>query len=263
MNIYQYLQKIEAGKAVNAIKFGRLLENEGLKLTDLGPLKHIKLDNYTVSNINRDTLHTWLVRFSAPTSRVDASRRMLDSHKHRTSSSYFIGKKLDGLHEDIVIKCTDSLLTIGNSTQLDIKELVLIENSDCYSASDRFLSNMGFIQDLSRYLAIWSSGNSITHPNAIRFLGQFEKIHYCPDYDLAGLEIYETLHKKLGEKIIFAMPNNLIEYKAFCKKPIDQKHYVSALEKATKLNFQPMVALLTEGMGVLEQEVIIGEHYEK
>ncbi|MFT5725708.1 MAG: hypothetical protein ACI9JN_002835 [Bacteroidia bacterium] len=259
MNIYQYLLAIKNAKAINARRFDDLLKEQHLSLNQLGDTRLVSVNKYLIMNVNHEVLDHWIAKFAPPTSRVDATKRSGNSHLHRTSTAYFVGKLHTTPQQDFVVKCEDSMdisKAIPNASQL---EVILIENSDCYTFSDSFLVNMG-LGDLSHEtIVIWSSGKSITHPNAINYLAHFKTVHYCPDYDLAGIEIYETLHRRLGENIKFVMPNNLCDYSDSCKKPKDPLHFLKALDKAKKLGFHPMVNLLSKGMGVLEQEALIGD----
>ncbi len=256
MNVYQYLTALKNGKAINAHRLGVLLEEHGLKIEQLGEISFVKPGKYKIETVNHDVLSEWMAKFAASESRVDASRRSGDSHLHRTNTAYFIAKRLNGLHEDFVIKCGENITTDNAAYSLCVDSVVLIENSECYSRSYEFLANVG-LRPNNRTIAIWSAGKSITHPNATALLTKFEQILYCPDYDLAGIEIFETLSRTLKEKITFVMPDNLVAYKEFCQKPKHQKHFTKALEKARLHGFTPMVDLLSSGMGVLEQEVLI------
>ena len=69
----------------------------------------------------------------------------------------------------------------------------------------------------------------------------------------------ETASQTLAHKLHFVMPDDLVSYARYCKKPKHQAHYLKAIEKARYHNFDAMVELLIAGQGVLEQEVLIGE----
>lgn len=256
MNIYQYLDAVKKGRPINAHRFKKLLQNEGLKLEDVGKISHVKSEKYAVNISNTELFENWMHRFAPSKSRVDASTRLGDSHLHSTSATYLIAKQGEENSPDFVIKCSHESSNEAVNSDWKDKTAILIENSECYTQSSAFLAHLG-ITDTHHKLVIWSAGNAVTHPLTVSLLTKFKHLLYCPDYDLAGIEIYETLSKTLGEKITFVMPDNLEDYSSQCRRPKVEIHYIKALEKAQKHGFTPMIALLRKGMGVLEQEVII------
>ena len=256
MNIYQYLNAVKEGRAINAHRFKKLLQSEDLSLEAIGNIKHVKSSKYTVSVTDSELLEILIHRFAPSKSRVDASTRLGDSHLHSTSATYLIAKQGKVNSPDFVIKCSHESISEDVNGDWKDKTAILIENSECYTQSKDFLANLG-ITDTNHKLVIWSAGNAVTHPLTVSLLTKFKHLLYCPDYDLAGIEIYETLSKTLGEKITFVMPDNLEDYSSQCRKPKVDIHYSKVLEKAQKHGFTPMVAMLKKGMGVLEQEVII------
>ena len=256
MNIYQYLDAVKKGRPINAHRLKKLLQNEGLKLEDVGKISHVKSEKYAVNISNTELFENWMHRFAPSKSRVDASTRLGDSHLHSTSATYLIAKHGKVNSPDFVIKSSHESRNEDVNGDWKDKTAILIENSECYTQSSAFLAHLG-ITDTNHKLVIWSAGNAVTHPLTVSLLTKFNHLLYCPDYDLAGIEIYETLSKTLGEKITFVMPDNLEDYSSQCRKPKVDVHYIKALEKAQKHGFTPMIALLTKGMGVLEQEVII------
>ena len=256
MNIYQYLNAVKEGRVINAHRFKKLLQSEDLSLEAIGNIKHVKSSKYTVSVTDPELLENLIHRFAPSKSRVDASTRLGDSHLHSTSATYLIAKQGKENSTDFVIKCSRNGKNEVVSDDWKEQTAILIENSECYTQSQDFLANLG-IKDTNHKLVIWSAGNAVTHPLTISVLTEFKHLLYCPDYDLAGIEIFETLSRTLGEKITFVMPDNLEDYSEHCRAPKTDEHYVKALEKALKHGFTPMIAMLKKGMGVLEQEVII------
>lgn len=259
MNIFNYLQQIKACKPINAIRLNELLHQHGLSLEALGEPSFLSRNKYLIESIDNELLAQWLRRFAPPTSRVDASRRIKDSHQHRTSAAYFTAKLLSDPDNNFAIACTGGGSSTGHIVVPTDATVVLIENSECYTQLERFLVNVGLEALSPNTVVVLSGGNAITHPAALQYLSEFPLIHYCPDYDLAGLEIYETARKALAHTLRFIMPDDLVSYARYCKKPKDQTHYLKAIEKARYHNFNAMAELLIAGQGVLEQEVLIGE----
>ncbi len=257
LSLYRYLLNIKLGKAINAHKFQELLNTNGHQISHFGELVHLKGDSYKVRVLNPDVLET-LIRSNEPAqSRIDAGIRLNDSHKHGTDSAYFVYKTLKNPVYHGAFFCQSATLIEQLWPLAPKTNVVLIENSECFTFSDEFLKTMNLNHLENTTIIVWSSGKAITHKQAIRLLSSFKKIYYCPDYDLAGLEMFETLARNLGEKIQFCMPDNLPIYAPYCKKH-EKTQFSQALEKARHLGFTGMVELLESGLGVLEQEILIG-----
>ena len=255
MNIYRYLININKGLAFNAQRLHKLLEEHDLSLDELGTLLHVNENKYKLYNIDTDLLNKLIIQFTPPTSRQDASKRLSDSHSYRTKTSYCVAKLNSSNAQDFVIKCDGDFSLKGFESSDDV---ILIENSECYTYSETFLSAVGLDGISLNTIVIWSSGNAISHPASLAMLSCFNNIYYCPDYDLGGIQIYETLHRHLNGNVIFVMPENLVDYAKYCKPPKRLDLFNKALSKAREHGFQPMVDLLVNGKGVLEQEVLIG-----
>lgn len=253
------LKKVKLEKPVNAKTLESLLLGIGAKISDFGYTVHIKRDSYLIKVTNQVCLDK-LIALTDPTeSRADATTRLRDSHKHGTDTAYFVYKTFDKPVRHGAIFCgtgTDLAQAWPNAENTC---LVLIENSDCFTFSDIFLNVMGLNNLDAGTLVIWSSGKNITHKQAIRLLGAFKKTFYCPDYDLAGIEVFETLSKSLSGKLEFCMPAQLDRFARYCKKPENQTHFTRALAKAREHGFTEMVSLLEKGLGILEQEALLIE----
>jgi hypothetical protein len=257
MSLYRYLLNIKQGKAINAHKFQELLKKNGHQIHHFGELVHLKGDSYKVRVLDPAIFEN-LIRANEPAqSRIDAGIRLNDSHKHGTDSAYFVYKTLaiPVYHGAFFCQSTTSIEQLWPLAPKT--NVVLIENSECFTFSNEFLKAMRLNHLDATTIIVWSCGKGITHKQAVRLLSSFKKIYYCPDYDLAGLEIFETLARNLGDKIQFCMPNNLPQYAPYCKKP-ENTQFSQALEKARLLGFTEMVELLEHGLGVLEQETLIG-----
>lgn len=257
MSLYRYLINIKQGKAINAHKFQELLKKNGHHIDQFGEFVHVKGDSYKVRVLNPVILENLIQSNEPAQSRIDAGIRLNDSHKHGTDSAYFVYKTLTNPvhHGAFFCQSTSSIEQLWPFAPKT--DVVLIENSECFTFSNAFLNAMKLNHLDSTSIIVWSCGKGITHRQAIRLLSSFKKIFYCPDYDLAGLEIFETLARNLGDKIQFCMPDNLPLYAPHCKKP-ENTQFSQALAKARLLGFTEMVELLERGLGVLEQETLIG-----
>lgn len=259
MRIHKYLTNISNGKPINGNQFINLLEELGYTIDDLGELNHVKKDLYTVNVTDQSLLQNLMDITSEATSREDAANRLKNSHEYGTNSAYFVYKTMPPTVSHGAFFCgpDTNLKDVWKlSAEIDV---VLIENSECFTFSDVFLEKIGLSSKLDRNaIIVWSSGVSIMHNQAIRMLSAFRHIYYCPDYDLVGLMIYETLKEALGKKLELCEPQNLISYAKFCRKtkPI---YFSRALEKARKNNLTTVATLFEVGRGILEQETLLGK----
>lgn len=261
MKLHEYLLKVKSGKTINAIHLKSALALVNHNIDDIGELVHIKANTYKINILNPENLEK-LIELSRPaTSRSDATIRLGDSHKHGTDTAYFTYKTLNLPAKHGAFFCGSTTIIDNEWPDASITDIVLIENSECFTFSEAFLYRMGLDYLPLRTLIVWSAGKGITHSQAIRLLGSFRRIYYCPDYDLAGIEIFETLFAGCGDKVQFCMPKDLVSYSPYCKKPDNQSHFSQALKKAHKLGLTQMAALLERGKGILEQEVLLGRAY--
>jgi len=260
MSLYQMLLAAKQGNAFNVKRLLTQLKMKGvdIDIEDLGPLVFVQKNKHVLEEANHTILDSLIDQFSPAKSRREASQKG-NSHDHRTHTAYFVAKRYGEQGAVFAISCAPDMTVETHWPKSNRTDVILIENSECFTFCSSFLGNMGLQNIDDDTLVIWSSGKAITHPNAIHFLSHFNHIHYCPDYDLTGVEIYETLFKTLGDKIHFAMPLDLASYAKYCVVPKERMHYIHALNKAKELGFEPMVKLLTDGRGILEQELLIGE----
>ncbi|EKF9120977.1 hypothetical protein O1B25_002813 [Vibrio cholerae] len=262
MSIYKYLMAIKQGKHFNAVRAKTLFHKNEIDFESLGKLTHVKGDNYKLKPVDHDVIETLIQRFKCATSRIDASLKG-DSHLFRTSVAYLFAKYIDSHNDEILaIGCKGDSIVPFRLNSLSISTAVLIENSECFTYSISFLKTLGLKSLPRNTIIIWSSGKAITHPNAIKYLRSFDTLHYCPDYDLVGLEIYETLKKSLGNKLQFVIPPNLLAYADYCEKPEDPMDFIRALEKAKAHKFESLAHLFENSYGFLEQEILLGDKNE-
>lgn len=257
MSLYRYLINIRQGKSIKAHRLKELLKLQGYQINQIGELVHVKGDSYKISIVNQELFEKLVLANEPSESRTDAAIRLNDTHKHGTNSAYFVCKTLKQPVSHGAFFCGPNTSLINDWPDAPDTDVVLIENSECFTFSEAFLKAIDLNVLSEKTIIVWSCGKGITHKQAIRLLSAFKRIYYCPDYDLAGLEIFETLARDLGDKIKFCMPDNLRSYAPYCRKP-DQAQFTRALAKATSLGFFEMVALLESGRGVLEQEALLG-----
>ncbi len=258
LNIYPYLKSIEAGRPINAGRFSDLLDLIHIKLSDVGEASFISIGKHSFCVTNHDLFSQLIARYSPSQSRIHATKQG-DSHRHATHTSYLVAKEGALAKRAIAIACHDGANMPELSFYPPEMPVILIENSECFTFSADFLLAMELGDIGLSALIILSSGNAITHRQSVQFLTNFNRIHYCPDYDLAGIEIFETLQKTLGEKIVFSVPSNLCDFIAYSKKPDNPKRLLTAIDKSKKLGLERVNEFITKSLGFLEQEIFLGE----
>lgn len=261
MSLYPYLKAIQSGKHINASRFEVLLKANKHNMSDLGTVSFISPGRYLVSVTDDALLSLMIEKYGPSHSRIHATKQG-DSHKHRTHTSYLVAKLGSAATAITCIACApnneDSVIPNFPKSM----PVVLIENSDCFTFSEDFMVAMELEEIASDALVILSAGNAITHKQSLRFLSHFDRVFYCPDYDLAGIEIFETLEKALSDKISFVVPSNLMSYAHYCFTPKSSTHFVKALNKAKKWQLMLVAATMEKGLGFMEQEIFLGERYE-
>lgn len=258
MNLHKLLQSVKNGKPVNANRLKDMLDKYEIELNELGLPSYMKRNTYLIEVTDQNLLSRLIERTAPSVSRPEAAQKG-NSHDHITTNAYFVAKLCGDENSIFAIDCNKNY-----STSKEGRDIVLIENNECFTFSKKFLSAMEIEGLTHNAVVVWHSGNAITHPSAIRYLDSFtSRILYCPDYDLAGIQIFETLQRTLGNRIKFVMPSNLADYASQTKKVKERKHLLDAITKARTLDFTPMVELLTKGRGILEQEIFLGNNDEE
>lgn len=261
MSLYPYLKAIQSGRTINASRFEVLLKQSRVDINDLASVSFGSPGRYSV-NITNETLFSALLEKYGPSNSRAHATRQGDSHRHPTHTSYLVAKTGSSASRTTCIACNPGDMRKQLLQYPSDLPIVLIENSDCFTFSEDFLVAMELEDIAQSALVILSAGNAITHKQSIQFLQHFDRIYYCPDYDLAGIEIFETLEKSLSDKITFVIPSTLVSYAGYCFKPKSGAHFMKALSKAKKWQFTLVEEAMVKGTGFIEQEIFLGEKYE-
>jgi len=262
MSLFPYLIAISDRRLINARRFSKLLEAKNITMSQLGNAVYQQKNRYLFNVVDTELFELLLSKTAPAKSRPHAARQG-DSHKHPTFCSYLPTKNSANENELICISCDPTTFSHGESTFPSDTPIILIENSDCFTFSDDFLLAMQLDDLLGKALIVLSSGNAITHKQSMRWLSSFEMVYYCPDYDLAGIIIYETLCRHLNKPPVFVVPSNLITYQKYCFKPKKPESLLKAIEKVDNLGLpEQLKTLFSQGLGFIEQEVFLGEIHE-
>lgn len=259
MSLFPYLVAISNGRLINAPRFAKLLDAKKIAMSQLGNAVYQKKNKYIFNVVNTELFEQLLSKTAPANSRVHATKQG-DSHRHPTYCSYLSVKNSANNNELICIACEPSSVTFEKPKFPSSTPIILIENSDCFTYSDEFLLAMELDELLGEALIVLSSGNAITHKQSMKWLSSFDSVYYCPDYDLAGITIYETLSRNLDKPPVFVAPSNVVKYQQYCFKPKKPQNLLKAIEKVDDLGLpEQLKVLFSKGLGFLEQEIFLGE----
>lgn len=254
-----YLDKIANNTPINYQAFLKVLP-EGIRedVQLIANLTFLKGNMYRVQ-IPCDELLSRLKELTIkPTNRSEASI-LGDSHKEKTSVSFMLAfhEKCHAIHPETIIITRTSV----NIQFTPKKQLLIVENSELFFASDILFTQINKIFDLKLTLndtdLIYGSGNQITHHLNQQFLAQYDSVICFLDYDLGGLTIFTGLKNMLGNTASFLEPPTKKLDKYFVKMPESSEHYFSALKKAQTLGLMKLHSCLLSQKAFMEQEVIL------
>ncbi len=116
------------------------------------------------------------------------------SHKDTNFNYYLVLLPIDNVITTLQIK--DEQVYLNNAPQNEIKNLIIIENKECFFRYKEFLNNLYFdnlpILDKSTMI-IYAEGNAITNKKLINYLQTFEMLHCFFDYDEYGFIMFDNI----------------------------------------------------------------------
>lgn len=268
--LQKYLQQIQAGKAVNYQKLLALLPPAFYQQrARLFKVKASGAGKWQVSIADAQLFAALIQSAETPADRVTASWQG-DSHQALTSHCYLLvyhqalpaatGAGLS--RPDLVLAGADSQGQLGISQGfVSQSQLLLIENEENFFRFPEVLALCG--QMLAQPLTLaqtdvaLAAGSRIGSALLSPFLQQYTQVWCAFDFDAAGLEIFDHLHKRYGDKVRLVCPPDLtpwLDYFRAQAKP-------AQLDKAVQLADQHRLyglsqALLTRKL-FLEQEVLL------
>lgn len=265
MNINGYLKKIEAGEPIN---FSRLLSLLPSSLQNnyrayfsfelVSPQRWIVQCDESVINELKTIAEI-------PSNRIAAAVKG-DSHKVAVSYGYVLiyheGIK-DSRPEVVYFESEAFIQPHSPKTNL-----ILIENEENFFRWRDMLTVFNKMSDYNYSIEntdiCLGSGNRCSSPLLVSWLTQYESILCAFDYDAKGLEMYQSLNTKLGNKVKFFMPEAFEALSSlFRMKPKDIKQLNKAVVLAHKMKFDRLADTFMSTRRFMEQESLLMEYEDE
>lgn len=261
----KYLQHIKEGKAVHYSKLLQLLppgfyqrrsELFKVKVTGAGKWQVTVLDQALFEQLWQSAL--------APQDRQTASLQG-NSHQAVTSYCYLLlyHNALPDVRPDLVLASTEQngAVCVTQAYQPKTK-LLLIENEEnffCYpkvlQLATQMLAQPFRLDNCDVALA---AGSRIGSALLTDWLMQYQEIYCAFDFDAAGLEVFDSLKKKYGDKVQFVAAPDLTPWlSGFKCLPKQQSHLDKAIQLAAKHRLFGLEAAFSQTKHFLEQEVLL------
>lgn len=266
--LLKYLQNVQQGKAVNYQKLLTLLPPAFYqRRTELFKVKASGAGKWQVSIADQALFDSLLQSALAPADRVTASLQG-DSHQVPTSHCYLLM-----YHAACPLPRPDLVLASGSAhgdgqAQLSLgflpkPILLLIENEENFfrhtqvlALCARMLAQSFALDSCDVALAAGSRiGSALLAP----LLSGYQQIYCAFDFDSAGLEIFDHLQKRYGDKVRFVVPPDLSPWlDGFRAEPKHTAQLQRAVELADQHKLFGLAQALLSKKRFLEQEVLLG-----
>ncbi len=253
MNLNQYLEKIEQGKAINLDRF-----IESLPFTDAFEWRSVYQatrvrDGYQLTIIDQNK-HQALYLPDAQ-DRVDAAN---NGRSHDIACSYAHILVLNRLCQSeipfVVLSDANGFKTEG---KLVGKHAVIIENVENFYHFRAFLSVLQRSDLIENCDILLGAGNQICDRLNHSFLAQYEAIYCAQDLDLGGLTIFQTLQKSLPQCHWLAPADWELYRNKFRFAPKNATQLTKAIALARKLGLTQEADLMNQTRAFLEQEALL------
>lgn len=257
-----YLGQIVQGEAINFSAFLKELEkyakddfidrNTIFQPTKVAPAKHI------VEVIDKERFYQLLLRAEqAPSDRVEAAKSG-DSHQVATSFSHLLV-----FHSDLPDSRPDVVVIENDSLRQNFKpkgQLLIIENEENFFRFQAILPLLsefaGKPLDLSNTDVVYGAGKQINKGLNFSFFEQYNGVFCAFDWDLGGLQMYQSLANKLTVDVEFLQPKSFAGFQSkFCYRPKSNQQWLTALALAQSLGFDGLLQTFKSTLRFLEQEV--------
>lgn len=261
----KYLQQIRQGKAVH---YGRMLEllppDFVRRKSELFKVRQLGSGRWQV-HILSEPLFAELERYALnPSSRREAAL-LGDSHQLGTGVLFQLV-----YHQQCQNQQPEAVVLTANQQWQSYQpktNLLLIENEHCFFRYPEFLPVLSqmlvFPVGLSEFDLAYAAGSKASSALLSNFYQQYQRIFCAFDFDAAGLELYDLLRQRQGDKVRFVAPADcspwldLFVHKA--KQPtamvkalaLCEKHQLFGLQQALQQKdcFLEQEALLTAAAG--------------
>jgi hypothetical protein len=265
--LLKYLQNVQQGKAVNYQKLLALLPPAFYqRRTELFKVKASGAGKWQVSIADAALFQALLQSAGAPADRVTASLQG-DSHRVQTSHCYLLL-----YHAGCAGPRPDLALATGSTSgdgqpQLSLgftpkSTLLLIENEENFFRYPQVLvlCNQMLVQpfSLADCDVALAAGSRIGSALLSPLLAQYRQIYCAFDFDCAGLEVFDHLHKRYGAKVQLVVPPDLTPWlDGFRAEPKTASQLQRAVELADQHQLYGLAQAFLQRKRFLEQEVLL------
>jgi hypothetical protein len=261
----KYLQQIKDGKTVHYSKMLQLLPPGFYqRRAELFKVKVTGAGKWQVSIVDAALFEQLWQSALEPANRQIASLQG-DSHRANTSHSYILvyHQVLKDARPEVVLAQSQpdgNVVLLQN--YLPKPMLLLIENEENFFRYSEVaaVSQQMLVEDFSLAhcdiaLAAGSRiGSALLQP----FLAQYPQIYCAFDYDAAGLETYDLLEKRWGDKVRLVVAPDLTPWLGgFVHPPKHSQQLTKALQLAEKHQLFGLVDAFSKSKNFLEQEVLL------
>jgi len=256
----KYLQQIRQGKAVH---YGRMLEllpaDFVRRKSELFKVRQLGNGRWQVSILS-EPLFAELEHYAAfPHSRREAAL-LGNSHQMSTGVVYQLVYHTAGQQqqpEAVVLTSQQSWQQYQPKANL-----VLVENESCFFRYRELLpvitQMLVLPLDLSQCDVGFSAGSKASSALLAQFYQQYQRIYCAFDFDAAGLELFDLLHQRYGDKVRFVAPADCTPWlPLFVCKVKQATHMVKALALAEKHQLYGLLQALQQKDHFMEQEALL------
>lgn len=261
----KYLQQIQAGKPIHYQKFLQLLPPGFYqRRAELFKVKATGAGKWLLT-IQDPILFAALCKSAeSPANRLDASLQG-NSHRQRTSFSYLLV-----YHEACQSQRPDVILSqSGRDGQADVSQgfvakpqVLLIENEENFfqypvmlTLATQLMAESFTLQNTD---VIFAAGSKVGAALLQPVLANYQRILCAFDYDAAGLETFDMLHKRWPDQVQFMAPPDLSPWLSrFLCKPKHPAQLQKAIQLAELHRLFGLVDAFSRTERFLEQEVLL------
>lgn len=265
MSVFEYLNKINAGKPINMEAFRKALPSDVRE--DL--YSYFVVEPYsarlsTVQFTSTSVADQLMYRFTPSDSRIEASLKG-SSHDHGVEAGYLLMYTEDGNRyaPKVVVMAENQVYFDGASFK---NQVLIIENEENffhYRKMMQYASDcQGYEISLKNTDVVFAGGNRVTKQIIANWIRcTYSRVICALDYDLGGLLIYKNLRGVIPHAE-FAKPSDcsvLAPY--FTNEPESMPVLLRAMDLARNLGFQDLADTFQKTSRFMEQETLLSEEF--
>tara|TARA_R110002111_G_scaffold52584_6_gene91655 strand:- start:6545 stop:7330 length:786 start_codon:yes stop_codon:yes gene_type:complete len=259
----RYLKNIRDGKAINFEAFLKKLPDDiAGRHWKYFSVEKVGAQKWRVSCLEDGLLERLEMVAVKPESRSQAASQG-DSHRHAPDHAFLLvyHSLQKGQRPEVVMLSREGAVCNFKSKKFGL----LVENEQNFFDNTRMLEFLGECEgdnfSLDNCDVILGSGNRVTRPLVLDWLGQYDSLFCAFDYDLGGLKMFGSIKRYLGDKAHFAQPIHWHQWhNAFRKTPGSSERFAQAIAAAESFGFDGLAVAFRKTGHFMEQEMILDEH---